>query len=128
MKAAKSEGGLSRGGNEKQCFWSQVVLTLSHFSDVNRRMDENVRKYAALHRDLAKKQMKRDAQAVELALKWFEDNMPFDIDRNKKLLMSVSTEFTRTRHDSVSAEKAAEVGREMHIHKVLVDSLPIVPV
>jgi len=49
--------------------------------------------------------MKRDAQAVELALKWFEEDTPFDIDRNTKLLMSVSTGFTRTRHDSVNVEK-----------------------
>jgi len=39
--------------------------------------------------------------------------MPFDIDRNKKLLMSGSTGFTRTGDDSVSAEKATDVGREM---------------
>jgi len=99
LKATESEGGLSRGGNEKQSFWSQVVLTLSHFSDVNRRMDKNVRKYVPLNRCLAKTQIKRDAQAVELALKRFEKNMPFDIDRNKNLLMSVSTGFTRTGDD-----------------------------
>jgi len=115
MKAAKSEGGPSRRMRNSVSGHKLWVLTLSHFSGVNRRMDENVRKYTPLHRDLAKTQMKGDVQAVEFSLKWFEKNMTFDIDRNKELLMSVSTGFTRTGDDSVSVEKAAEVGREMHI-------------
>ena len=28
----------------------------------------------------------RDAEAVELALKWFEQNRPFDNDQDKELL------------------------------------------
>ena len=59
--------------------------------------------------------MKRDAEAVELALKWFEENMPFDSNRDKELLVSFSTGFTSTEGDSVSAERAAEVGMEMQI-------------
>jgi len=55
------------------------VLTLSHFSDVNQRMEEDVSKHAPLHREFAKTQMKRDAEAVELALKWFEENKPLDL-------------------------------------------------
>ena len=57
--------------------------------------------------------MKRDAGAV--ALKWFEENMPFDNNRDKELLVSFSTGFTSTGDDSVNAERAAEVGMEMQI-------------
>ena len=116
MKAAKSEGGLSRGrmrnsDSGHKCW----VLTLSHFSDVNKRMEEDVQKYVPLHRDLAKTQMKRDAEAVELVLKWFDENKPFDNDRDKELLVSFSTGFSSTGDDTVNAERAAEVGREMQI-------------
>ena len=79
MKAAKSEGGLSRGRMRNRFSGHKCcVLTLSHFSDINQRLEEDVSKYAPLHRDLLKTEMKRDAEAVELALKWFEENMPFD--------------------------------------------------
>ena len=92
------------------------VLTLSRFfSDIIQRLEEDVSKYAPLHRDLLKTQMKRDAEAVELALKWFEENMPFDNNRDKELLVSLPTEFTSTESDSVNAERAAEVGMEMQI-------------
>ena len=66
-----------------------------------------------LHKDLAKTRMKRDAEAIVLVLKWFEENNPFDKDRDKKLLVSFSTGFTSTDNDAVNAERAAEVGREM---------------
>ena len=56
--------------------------------------------YAPLHRDFLKIQMKQDAEAVELALKWFEENMPFDNNRDKELLMSFSTGLTSTGGDS----------------------------
>ena len=59
--------------------------------------------------------MKRDAEAVELVLKWFEENKPFDNDRDKELLVSFSTGFTSTGNDSVNAERAAEIGMEMQI-------------
>ena len=68
-----------------------------------------------VHRELAKTQMKRDAEAVELVLKWFEEIKPFDNDRDKELLVSFSTRFTSTADDSVNAERAAEVGMEMQI-------------
>jgi len=42
-------------------------------------MEEDVSKHAPLHREFAKTQMKRDAEAVELALKWFEENKPLDL-------------------------------------------------
>jgi len=50
MKAAKSEGGLSRGrmrnrDSSNKCW----VLTLSHFSDVKQRMEQDIGKYAMLH-------------------------------------------------------------------------------
>ena len=92
MKAAKSEGGLSRGRMRNSVSGHKCwVLTLSHFSDVNQQMEEDVRKHAPLHRDLAKTHMKRDAEAVELAGKWFEENKPFDNARDKELLISFST-------------------------------------
>lgn len=114
MKAAKSEGGLSRGrmrnsDSGHKCW----VLTLSHFSNVNRCMEADVNTHAPLHRDLGKTQMKRDAEAVALALQWFEENNPFDHDRDKEMLVSFSTGFTSTGDDPVNAERAAEVGREM---------------
>ncbi|KAE8297839.1 hypothetical protein D5F01_LYC02310 [Larimichthys crocea] len=59
--------------------------------------------------------MERDAEAIELVLKWFEEINPFDQDRDKELLMSFSTGFTSTRDDPVNAERTAEVGREMQI-------------
>ena len=46
---------------------------------------------------------------------WFEENKPFDYDRDKDSLVSLSTGFISTRDDSVNAEKAAEVGMEMQI-------------
>ena len=70
MKAAKSEGGLSRGrmrncDSGHKCW----VQTLNHFSDVNQRMEEGVKKHDPLHKDLSKTRMKRDAEAIELVLK-----------------------------------------------------------
>ena len=113
MKAAKSEGGLSRGrmrnSDSGQKSW---VLTLSHISNVN-HMEEGVKKHAPLHRDLAKTQMKRDAEAVELVLQWFKENDPFDHDRDHKKLESFSTGFTSIGKDPVNAERATEVGREI---------------
>ncbi|TKS71955.1 hypothetical protein D9C73_006028 [Collichthys lucidus] len=59
MKAAKSEGGLSRGrmriSDSCYRYW---VLTLNHFSSVNQRMKEGVKKHGPPNRDLAKTQMK----------------------------------------------------------------------
>ena len=116
MNAANSVGGLSRGRMRNSFSVHKCwVLTLSHFSDINQRLGEDVSKYAPLYRDLLKTQMKRDAEAVELALKWFEENMPFDNNRGKELLMSFSTGFTSTGDDSVNAERAAEGGMEMQI-------------
>ncbi|KAF3835714.1 hypothetical protein F7725_028272 [Dissostichus mawsoni] len=110
MKSAKSEGGLSKGrmrhsDSGHKCW----VLTLNHFSN------ESVKKHAPLHRDLGKTQMKRDAEAIDLALQWFEENNPFDPDRDKELLVSFSTGFRSTGDDPVNAERAAEIGREMQI-------------
>ncbi|KAJ8385110.1 hypothetical protein AAFF_G00192510 [Aldrovandia affinis] len=115
-KASKSEGELSRGrmrnsDSGHKCW----VQTLSHFSDVNKRMEEGVKKHGPLQKDLVKTQMKRNAEAIELALKWFEENNPFDHDRDKQLLVSFSTGFTSTADDAVNAERAAKVGREMQI-------------
>ena len=46
--------------------------------DVNQRIEEGVKKHDPLHKDLSKTRMKRDAEAIELVLKWFEENDPFD--------------------------------------------------
>ncbi len=59
MKAAKSEGGLSRGrmrNNDSghKCW----VQTLNHFSDINQRMEDGVKKHVPLHKDLSKTRMK----------------------------------------------------------------------
>ena len=116
MKAAKSEGGLSRGRMKNSDSGHKCwVQTLNHFSDVNQRMEESVKKHGPLHKDLAKTRMKRDAETIGLALKWFEENNHFDHDRDKQLLVSFSTGFTSTADDAVNAERAVEVEREMQI-------------
>ena len=102
------------------CFRPQVLgADLRHFSDVNKRMEKGVKKDDPLHSDLVETQMKRDAEAVNLALKWFDENNPFDHYRDKQLLMSLSTGFTSTsQDDAVNAERAAEIqeiGRQMQI-------------
>ena len=116
MNAAKSQCGRSIGRmrNSFSCHkcW---VLILSHLSDVNQRIEEDVSKHFPVHRELAKTPMKRDAEPIELVLQWFEEIKPFDNDRDKELLMSFSTGFTSTADDSVNAERAAEVGMEMQI-------------
>ena len=68
MKAAKSEGGLSRGkmrnsDSGHRCW----VLTLNHFSNVNQRMEEGVKKHGPLHRDLAKTQMSEMLKRLNLS-------------------------------------------------------------
>ena len=101
MKAAKSEGGLSRGrmrnSNSDHKSW---VLTLSHFSNVNQK--EGVKKHAPSHRDLAKTQMKRDAEAVEHVLPWFEENNP-----------STMMETTRRLYLSLQDSQAQEITQSM---------------
>ncbi|KAI4802446.1 hypothetical protein KUCAC02_020282 [Chaenocephalus aceratus] len=108
MKSAKSEGGLSRGrmrhsDSGHKCW----VLTLNHFSNVKRRMEESVKKHAPLHRDLGKTQMKRDAEAIDLALKWFEENNPFNPDRDRELL-------SLSQQDSGAQEMTQSMLREQH--------------
>ncbi|CAJ1066509.1 hypothetical protein F7725_020419 [Xyrichtys novacula] len=109
MKAAKSEGGLSRGrmrnsDSGHKCW----VLTLSHFSNINQHMEEDVNQHAPRHRDLGKTKMRRDAEAVKLALQWFEENNPFNHNQDKEMLVSFSTGFTSTGDDPVNAERDAE--------------------
>ena len=69
MKAAKSEGGLSRGkmrnGDSGHKCWIQ---TLNHFSDVNHLMEVAVNKHSSLHKDLGA-WMKRDAEMIKLDVK-----------------------------------------------------------
>lgn len=115
MKAAKSEGGLSRGRMKSDSGHKCWVQTLNHFSDVNQRMEEGVKKHGPLHKDLSKTRMMRDAEAISLVFKWLEENNPFDHNREKDLLVSFSTGFTSTSDDAVNAETAADVGREMQV-------------
>ena len=116
MKAAKSEGGLSRGRMKNSDSGHKCwVQTLNHFSDINQRMEENVKIHGPLHKDLAKARINRDTEAIGLVFRWLEENNPFDSDREKKLLVSFSTGFTSTSNDAVNAERAREVGRQMQI-------------
>ena len=116
MKAAKLEGGLNKGRMKNRASGHKCwVQTLNHFSDVNQRMEEIVKREGPLHKDLGETRMKRDAEVVELALTWFDENNPFDHDRDKQLLVSFSTGFTSTTGDAVNAERAAEVARQMQI-------------
>ena len=89
------------------------MQTLNHFADVIQCMDEGVKKHSPLHKNLGGTRMKRDAEAIARALNWFQENDPFDQDRDRQLLVSFSTGFTSTANDLVNAERAAEVGREM---------------
>ena len=54
-------------------------------------------------------------QPRERALEWFEENNPFDHNRDKSILVSFSTGFTSTADDADNAERATEVGRKMQI-------------
>ena len=55
MKAAKSEGGLSRGRmRSSDSDHKGRVQPLSHFADINQCIEEGVKKHCPLHKDLAK--------------------------------------------------------------------------
>ena len=106
MKATKLEGWLSRGRIRNSFFGHKCwVFTPGHFSDVAQCMQEDASKHAALHRDLAKTHMKLDAEAVKLTLKWSEENMPFNNDQEKELLMS-------SQQDSQAQEMTQSVLRQ----------------
>lgn len=78
-------------------------------------MEEDIKKHGPLHKDLAKTLMMRDAEVIELVLKWFEENNPFVHDRNNHLLVSFSTGFINNPDDAINAERAIEVGKEILI-------------
>ena len=82
---------------------------------MNQLMKVDVKKHDPLLKYLAKTRRKRDAEVVELALKWFEENNLFDHNRDKKLLVSFSTGFTSNVNDAVNAERAVEVGIDMQM-------------
>ena len=97
MNTAKSERGLSRGrmrnsDSGHKCW----VQTLNHFSDVNYLMEVAVKKHGPFHKDLTKTRMKRDSEVIELALKWWKKNNPFD--HNWNIIVSFSTGFTTHEH------------------------------
>jgi len=115
MKAAKSESGLNRASMRNSDFdHDSLVQTLNHLSDVKCK-PSHVKKNDLLHKDLAKTRKKRDTEEIKLAIKLFEENNPFDHNREKKLLVSFSTGFTSNADDAVNAERAFEGGREIHI-------------
>ena len=49
-------------------------------------MEEGIKKHGPLHKDLTKTQTKHDAEAFALALKWFEENNPFDHNQDSSCL------------------------------------------
>lgn len=116
MKAAKSEGGLSRGrmknSNSGHKCW---VQTLNHFSKVNQLMEADVEQHKPLHKELAETRVKRDVEAIALALKWFAEHNPFDDKRDKKLLVSFSTGYTSNADDTVNVDRAIDIGRKMQM-------------
>ena len=79
------------------------VQTLNHVSDVNHLMEVDVNKHSPLHKELGETWMKRDAEMIELAVKWFEENNPFDDNRHKNLLVFIATGFTSTANDALNA-------------------------
>ncbi len=64
-------------------------------------MEEGVKKHGPLHRDLAKTRMKRDTEAIALALRRIIHLTRIETD----LLVSFSTGFTSTANDAVNAER-----------------------
>jgi len=72
--------------------------------------------HSPLHKDLAKTRMKQDTEGIGLVLISLEENNPFDLDQDKQLLISFSTEFISTANDAVNAERAATIGREMQVN------------
>ena len=67
--------------------------------------------------------MKRDAEAVKLALEWFDENNPFNYDRDKQLLVSFSSEFTSTAE--VNAERATEIQEIRMQMQIKLDGQPV---
>ena len=67
--------------------------------------------------------MKRDAEAVKLALKWFDENNPFNYDRDKQLLVSFSSGFTSTAE--VNAERSTEIQEIRRQMQIKLDGQPV---
>jgi len=74
-------------------------------------MEEGIKKHRPLHDDLAKTRMKQDSEGIELVLKWLEENNPFDLDRDKQLLISFSTGFTSTADDESSCSREGDADK-----------------
>ena len=116
MKAAKFEGGLSRGrmrnsdSGHKCC-----VQTLNHFSDANYLMKVAVKKHGPFHKDLTKTRMKRDSEVIELALKWLKKTTPLTTIETSLCPSQQDSRLTSTADDAINAERATEIGREMQI-------------
>ena len=116
MKAAKSEGGLSRGrminsDSGHKCW----VQTLNHFSDVNYLMEVAVKKHGPFHKDLTKTRMKRDSEVIELALKWLNKITPSTAIETSLCPSQQDSRLTSTADDAINAERATEVRRKVQI-------------
>jgi hypothetical protein len=69
-QADTDEGGLSRGKMKNSDSGHKCwVQTLNHFADINQWMEKGVKKQGPVHKDLGKMRMKRDTEAIALALK-----------------------------------------------------------
>ena len=78
-------------------------------------MEEGVKKHGPLHKDLAKTSMKQDTEVIGLILELLTENNPFDLDRDKHLLVSFPTGVTSIADDAFNVEWVVGVGREMQI-------------
>ena len=67
--------------------------------------------------------MKRDAEVVKLALEWFDENNPFNYDRDKQLLVSFSSGFTSTAE--VNAERSTEIQEIRRQMQIKLDGQPV---
>ena len=125
MKAAKSEGGLSRGRKRNSFFlatnagcspsiiylmltsrWRKTSVNMLHFTQTcSRHWCSEMQ----MHLNLPIL-----GQTSPQTILGFKRTSQYN--QHKELLVSFSTGFTSTRDDSVNAERAAEVGIEMEIN------------
>ena len=94
MKADKPGGGISSGrfrnGESAYRLW---VQTLSHMAMLNRlSLDRNENK--TIHHDLAAAQRKADERAISSISTWLDEMQPFNVERDKDILLSFSTGFS----------------------------------
>ena len=64
------------------------------------------------HRDLLPSQRAKDEKTVSMVKQWFDEMEPFDVTRDKDILISFSTGFF-SKNDDINPEKTYEVGNEI---------------